>query len=481
MDLFLYLFAGIAGVVAVCAFAYFLPQVAIFVFPVGLFLILPLFMERGLDVMAIGAGTLWIPMLAIFASRPKPGQDAWWRTAAIWILALYGLGLLYALGQAVLPGGGLLGSSAFFGGVSFFVWYAPAKRHAGDAEVLSTLDVAMKRNLPLPDTLHAAARAGNQRHHRAMRRLAEQIEQGHPLSAALAAACPACPGYAMGLIRSGESAGQLPRAFEPIIAEIDRSAADLRRGDSLRVLYLAFTFVFSLLTLAMLMAFVFPKFAEAFYGMGVELRAPLVWLATESEILQTVLPILSALVLWYLLPIIFHTRIRPRRAGRGYALSRLADAIKWYTPLYRRLERARCLERLANSLRLSLLGGLPLDRAIEGAMELDLNDRFRSAVGRWRDRVVRGEDPAAAARVAGVGPAIAYAFDTHAHRGQTLRVLETIERSCRATTQTILHVVRSLSVPAVTILIGLFVGMIAYTIFGTINDLHALVMQGPLP
>ena len=102
---------------------------------------------------------------------------------------------------------------------------------------------------------------------------------------------------------------------------------------------------------------------------------------------------------------------RWRRPGKPYLHSWVIDSLKWFLPLVHWFERNRSLVQVVELLRMSLNAGCPVNEAIRGTLQLDVNVFFRTRLVCWLRRVERGEDIAESARRSGLGAALAWAFE----------------------------------------------------------------------
>ena len=115
-------------------------------------------------------------------------------------------------------------------------------------------------------------------------------------------------------------------------------------------------------------------------------------------------------------------------------------------------------------LRMSLNAGCPVNEAIRGTLQLDVNLFFRSRLASWLRRVERGEDIAESARRSGLGAALAWAFGG-AQTGNTPAVLEMLESYYRSNYSYRVNLARFILWPCGIILLGATVGFIVHAIF----------------
>ena len=130
-------------------------------------------------------------------------------------------------------------------------------------------------------------------------------------------------------------------------------------------------------------------------------------------------------------------------------------------------------------LRLPLSAGCPVNDAIRNALGLDANLCFRKRLGRWLERVERGDNIAEAARRSRLGTPLAWAFDDKVNQGSTLTILEMLESFYRSNYGYGVQLARFVLWPCVTLVMGAIVGFVVYAMFSpgvaVIRDMVSLV------
>lgn len=336
------------------------------------------------------------------------------------------------------------------------------------AQVISTLSSCVRQNLPLPDTLHNSV-VGNTKVERILSRIADGVEEGLPLCEAVRASYPRCQPHVLNTLYAAECVNQLPEALASLEQELVARFKDERSFRPVHPLYPVLVMLFSFVVLVMLMIFVMPKFQEVFKQQGQPLPAATAWLMDSVDFfLDSGLAFLMMLLLGLMVifGIIYVVKLfRNRRAGRQTWLSRLADWAKWQLPLVRWFEWNYSMARVINMLRLALVGGRTIDQAIEAALLLDMNQRVWKRIQLWRNRIAQGQTPAQAAKAAGLGQSLAWAFDTTLHDGlQTPAILQSLEEFHRSSYRCRLAVARQILWPCVVLVMGLWIGFTFYAI-----------------
>jgi len=332
--------------------------------------------------------------------------------------------------------------------------------------VFSALGASMRQNLPLPTAMEAEARSLTGRAKFVFHNIATWLSQGFSLSESIRRGYPRCPGEALSMVAAAEHVGQTPKT----IAVVERNIVEkLRCANSLQPMSPGYPIALVLMTLMILgglVIFIIPKFQTIFSDIGCNLPSPTLWLLKivdfTSEFGFVSLP---SLIIFWIIPTALYLQFRPRRPEKPYALSVWGDGIKWFLPPLHWFERMRAQILAADFLRIALDAGATIDAAVAGACELDLNICYRFRLGRWLARIQRGENVSAAARAAGIGKTLAWAFDTDVNPNNAPAILEAIASAGRVNYAHARTVARSIFWPCVTLVLAGFVGFIAFAMY----------------
>jgi type II secretory pathway component PulF len=382
----------------------------------------------------------------------------------------------------VFPGWSFLGiyslvlRAAFV--VAMILW-ALTGRRVRAARIVSTLSSSMRNNLPLHLALPAAVQGRTDKEAFIIRQIGKAIEMGLPLDQALRQAYPACPGDVLGTVEAAQRAGQVPEALQRLEAGM---VASLREGQRFRpihplyplLLVWALCFVYAATSYFML-----PKFQVIFADYEAELPPStrlLFSLRGDAAWMLGLLTLLSLVGVGLLI----YTSIRPRRPDAPRLLSVLGDHLKWHFPIIHWFERNRAMRQTIESIQLSLRAGCTVDQAVANAALLDVNGCFRGRLRRWHARIIRGENISAAARSAGMGSAVAWAFDANVNPNVP-DVLDVLEGFYRNNYSHLVGLVRVSVGPAMVMLLGLAVGFVAYALISPLGALIRAVMKDVIP
>jgi type IV pilus assembly protein PilC len=143
----------------------------------------------------------------------------------------------------------------------------------------------------------------------------------------------------------------------------------------------------------------------------------------------------------------------------------MGDFVKWHLPVLHHFEKNYSLVHIVELLRLSLNAGLPVNKAIENTLGLDVNNCFKKRLRKWLEKVERGENIAGAIKGSGLGSPLAWAFDEKVNQGNTLSILETLESFYRSNYSYAVNLARFIMWPCLILFMGVIVGFVIYGIF----------------
>ena len=158
-------------------------------------------------------------------------------------------------------------------------------------------------------------------------------------------------------------------------------------------------------------------------------------------------------------------RFRPRRPDQPYFLSQCGDWIKWHLPILHWFEHNRSTLLVVEWMELCARAGAPVNEAIRGALELDVNLCYRRRLVRWLDRVERGDNVATTARQCKLGTSLAWAMDEGLGGTDPSTVLGMLEGFYRSNYSYRANLARFILWPCAIIVLGLTVGFVVYAIF----------------
>jgi type IV pilus assembly protein PilC len=397
----------------------------------------------------------------------------WWAwqlliTIALLLLLAVLFVVFHALGAGfVLPLLFILGVTAI---IASPIIYATVSRRTMVMHVFSTLGSIMRQNLPLTMALDCAVTGRQDTVACVLRRVKSWLVKGYPLTEAVRRGYPECPARVLAMLAAGERIDQLPAALTAIETDLKASAMERRRLQPVHPFYPVVILGFALLILLGVMRFVMPTFQGVLQEMVVG-RASLptstrMLLGLSEAITHPRSPVghlefLAALFAG----LVLYRLSRRRRPEKPYVHTWIIDSVKWFMPGVHWFERNRSMVQVAELLRMSLSAGCPVNEAIRGTLQLDVNVCFRTRLVCWLQRVERGENIAESARRCGLGAALAWAFDGGVDTGNTPAVLDMLESHYRSNYSYRVNLARFVLWPLGIIALGVTVGFIVYAIF----------------
>jgi type II secretory pathway component PulF len=329
----------------------------------------------------------------------------------------------------------------------------------------------MRQNLPLPMALESAAGGLTDRRSRILRRIQQWLVQGYSLSESIKRGYPKCPGYVVAMMAAAERIDQLPLAIKSIEADIVNKADESRKIRPVHAFYPVILIVFTFFVVFALVWTVFPAFQNVLIEMSGGIQFPastrfLIWITDFITYdYGWLIAFLFALVVFVVVPASIRIKFRPRQPENPYLTSRIADFLKWHSPVLHWFEKNYSMVQVVELLRLSLNADGTVNNAIANTLGLDVNNCFRKRLKIWLEKVEQGGNIATAARQTGLGSPLAWAFDEQVNQSNTLNVLETLESLYRSNYSYYANLVRFITWPCVTLIMGAMVGFVVYAIF----------------
>ncbi len=299
----------------------------------------------------------------------------------------------------------------------------------------------------------------------------QQVEQGVPFSAALAA-LPSrwLPAGLCATVAAGEKSGQLPTLLEEMASEHERLDMLSRRLGS--ALLYPLTVLLITCGVLMIMGRMFlPTYATLYQRAGGGL--PLI-----ADFVNRYWPSLG-LPLLLLLGGLLAMLISLSRPTRSTAMTRWGRALAVRLPIVSGLSRALIEVRFARTLRVLLDAGVPLPVALDLCREVVGDHRAGAEIVAGADRIRQGEKPSEA--LAGLGflsPAFLWFLTGSEARGDFIAVTRAMAEAAEERFLTLMELTERMLEPLATLLLGLVVGAIVLGLYQTIFGLYRLVGSG---
>jgi type II secretory pathway component PulF len=358
-------------------------------------------------------------------------------------------------------------------------------RRARAYQAVQTLASIVGQNLPLTPMLDQAARSERRGMGRVYRDLQQLVDAGQPLSSAVQAACPACPGEVVSTLRAGEQGGTLPTALRQVATEY-RDATQARTESGLTATYLivlATTVLVLLVSLSWFhMVMVVPKYIEIMRDFGVDepatqalgpwdlpLLAPFrFWVAFAQFFAAYQTLILSGLVAGVIiaLQLWFGSLVLTRHPDRAGWWFGTWDTLTWYLPLVRRPAEHAALARQLSILAAAVRAGHDLPAAADQAGLVAVNIHARRRLRHWALELKAGDDPAAAARACGLPAPLATAIRQSASPAELAGALAYLAEYHQTLVRHWRRIVAATVAPVLIVLCGVLVAIQLLAFFG---------------
>jgi type IV pilus assembly protein PilC len=406
--------------------------------------------------------------LVRWAPSASPLETPWYRSFAIVVITIFQYLLLLAI---------LTGIFHIFGAVLFVLFvvgvvrYKLTRRYTLALDILSAVGMSMRQSLPLPMALNAAAQGQKRRPARIFTDIAMWLTQGWPLSEAIRRGYPKCPPELLASITAAEKIDQLPAAIETLQADIAEKVNDYKRIRPVHPWYPLLVLIVAFFMMMGLAIFIVPTFSEVLSDMSEgQARLPaLTQILVDISRFLTGRKGLNAFfvtVLVLTLTVHFVTNgFRRRNPQRPRLTSRLGDWLKWHLPVLHGFEKTYSHLQLIELLKVGLNAGCPVNTALHNAMELDVNGCFRKRMKNWLGRIEEGQNITHAALHCGFDKTLGWAFDESVNKGNTTRILETLEEVYRSRYYYRMNLLNAIGCPLMVLGLGCCVGFVMVAMF----------------
>lgn len=265
-------------------------------------------------------------------------------------------------------------------------------------DLLSTfcleLSLLLRAGVNTGDGLHLLAEEEQEDTQKSLlRTLAEQVESGTPLAAALRET-KRFPAYVVGLLEVGERSGRTEEALGALSRYYDQRRR-LDRYVRSALLYPAMLMLLMLVVIVVLLAKVLPVFEEVYASLGGQLTGVAGGLLIMGRGLDAAMPVLCVLLA---------LGMGLLAAFAGSARFRAGILARWNRVRGDRgLARSLSTARFAQALAMGLASGLPVEEAL--GLAASLQTEVPAATARYRDcraRLADGAGLAEALRQSGV-------------------------------------------------------------------------------
>lgn len=250
------------------------------------------------------------------------------------------------------------------------------------AAVTRQLHELLKAGIAIPEVCATIAEDAGSEKLKAMWRDVEfRVNQGLPLSKALAAYPRAFDEIYRAYIAAGEATGTLVDATRRL-AELVEQRYRMRTKVASVTMYPALISVVIALLVAGIILFLVPQFEEIYASFGAELPAPTLLLVEISRKAPFIMAALAALA--------FAARVWLRRASKKPTVGRAVDRIKFKIPVVGKLLHQLALYRWVSAMSAALGAGLQQSRALELASKTSGSRWLASLLPEMAESVASG-------------------------------------------------------------------------------------------
>jgi type II secretory pathway component PulF len=340
------------------------------------------------------------------------------------------------------------------------------KRMRNLAMFTRQLYVLLSTGTPMVEALTALERQTSEPHWRSVvAGIRGKVEDGVGLSAAMASYPHEFDAVCRSLVAAGESGGDLD-------VMLDRCATLAKRQLHTRtaivgaMVYPALLVVVANVVMVVLLTFVLPRFAALFKSLSTPLPPTTKILMELSDLLRTY---------WWAIPVVGVGGFMAIRLWLATpAGKRSFDSLTLMMPQIGAITRNFITARIVRLLGVLIQGKVPLVEALELTRQSTGNHHYTQLIIRAADGVTRGESLSSAfsdSRL--VVPSVHEAMRSGERSGQLGPLLNTIADFLDEENEVTLRSLTSILEPMILIVLGVFVGIVAISMFMPLFDLTA--------
>jgi type IV pilus assembly protein PilC len=282
------------------------------------------------------------------------------------------------------------------------------------------------------------------------------------------------------MIAAAERVGRLPHALARLTRRHTRRLDEDTADDSF---YRAYPFLMVLVicsAVALICVFVIPKFESIFADFGLKLppmTEAMLWAARELGPWIAILASIT-LLLWFVVGL---WRMFDPHMTKWTGPRRVRDHIAWVLPVSHSLARDRGLADSLDLIHQAVRSGYPMDRAVEQASTLRVNEVLRHRLARWASELRGGMSLHQSADTAGL-PRLVVEMLAPIHGGeQAADVLNFLSRYYDARFSRLRVLLRAASIPITVLFFAVIVACIALALMTPLVSLINSISQEVAP
>jgi len=291
-----------------------------------------------------------------------------------------------------------------------------------------------------------------------------QVRSGKPLADALEAQGRVFSKLYVNMVRAGQASGSLHVVLQRL-AEFEASAEEWRGHLISSLIYPALLTLVAIASIAVLMDFVIPRFAQVFESTGLPMPLPTYVLLRAGQLLQSYgwIVLLAAVAA----VIVFRRAIRTPQGRERW------DRFQLRVPIVGELLRKAETARFARTMSTLVANSVPLVQSLGIVTEMVSNRVIASSLQAVAQGVKRGEGIAAPVRKTGVFPALAaHLLSVGEETGHLDEMFERLATVYENETRVTMRRLTALFEPVVILGMGLTVGVIVLSLLLAITSIN---------
>jgi type IV pilus assembly protein PilC len=328
--------------------------------------------------------------------------------------------------------------------------------------------VFMKAGIPVLEALEVMnEESGNKVLQRVMAEMADSLRAGETFAGAAAQHPEAFPPYYLGILGSAELTGNLDTVLDQLAEYIDRDI-EARRKVSNALMYPGIVFVFAIIAVVVITAFVLPRFKTFFSQLHAKLPLPTRMLLAVANFFTDDWYVVLAVAVVIVTVVVLGTVTTRGRDTRDRMLLKV--------PVVGDLIRTSVLERFCRILHSMVGAGVPLPEALQVTGEATTNNVYRQGLFTARSAMMRGEGLATPLAATSLFPAAArHMFLVGERTGTMDEQLHSAAVYFDRELDYKLKQFTALFEPAVIVFVGVIVGFVAIALISAMYGIYRQV------